>query len=718
MNNFGQRQATADKTAKPTLHDLDMALSVFPDALPRQSRHYARRALGRLAALIDGSNVGLGAEEILAKHAEIKREIGKRWYEEHAALKKVLDLPVLVTDVALRIRSGRATMRDALEVLGQQNWAGEEIRIKGCYDRLAEKLLARGIVFEDTPAAETVIEPLLSSFSHLDFGLQPKAWGTMKSRLRRLVKLVDIHARLRLSATLLPQAWDGLIKAAKISGATRGTLAKCWPLVAYCSRTGIDPVAVDDAAVEKLLEDLERRQRADAFSIARDAVYAWETLAKSIPSWPPVTLHRIYRLPGRSGRPRFTDLPEELQSDWASFFKKHRTGDLGIPAAKSLGDLVVDDLYSAVLPLSPALCDATLANLKSGVIGLAGAAIALGSKPKSLLDVVNPEVVLEAVKIQQASQSTRAKNAGSASPENTAKNHGLLQVVSRALAIARRIEAPAASITALEKLRDRVDPRLIKIRTDGKRQYRRTEIGSRHRKRIAAFNDVVKMHAWLEMPYVMLDGMQKIYAAKAEPQIKQIGDAIVAVLYAVSLCCPMRRSNLANLTVVGPESKIWLPSEGRGPGKLRVPATEVKNKVELHAELDFLAVKVLTIWMKHFRPALMRFVGSDPRNPYLLPAYGLKHRAPELLNKGFVDRNKKAGFLLNLHCQRHLCAKVILDEDPTQMELVRQFLAHTDIATTERYYAEVNAILVQQKFHRLLEARRQAVFEDLSHALD
>jgi integrase len=77
------------------------------------------------------------------------------------------------------------------------------------------------------------------------------------------------------------------------------------------------------------------------------------------------------------------------------------------------------------------------------------------------------------------------------------------------------------------------------------------------------------------------------------------------------------------------------------------------------------------------------------------------------LNAPFVDRNLKiGGFHLNLHCCRHLAAKIILDQDPRAMPLVQHLLSHRNIKTTQRYYAEVNKIIAQRTYHQLLEAKR------------
>lgn len=717
MDNPGRFKTHIDMEKDVQIRDLEACLNTSFDQISPQVRFYARTALGRLAKRPDIADSYISIKKLFALHAESKTQVGRRWSEERSALVKLINLPDIPERIAHRIQTGIATMSDALSILSLQNWGGEEIRVRNCYARFEEKLLSKGVILGEAPAAEVVLERYLAIFTHLDFGMQTNAWNTMKSRLRRVARLADVNKRTRLSSTMVSDDWRALIAAARGSATTRGTIAKLWPLVAFSSRHKVAPTAVTDDVLANCRKELERRGRINAFAIVQSAVYAWEVLSKTVVGWPTNNLSRIYQVPGRSGRPRFADLPGQLKADWTAFADKFGNGEIGQMGPQSLSDLVVDDLYMPALQISPSLCTATLVNLKSGIIGLAEASLNLNRIPDRLIDLIDPEVVLMAVKNHQKKQCKRSKSDVTTTDEISIKNYGLLQVVARAICLGQRIGAPEKTMRALEGLRDRVDPRLIKIKRDGKRQYRQTEIGGRHRNRIAAFNDPVKMYAWLEMPQLLYARMRATADAKCKPSLEDIGDAIVAVLYAVSLCCPMRRSNLAQLTICGANPKIWIPPAGRAPGKLRVAASEVKNDITLNAEIDMAAVKVLMLWMEYFRPVLMSVVGADPRNPYLLPAAGLKYRAPELLNKGFVDRNRNAGFLLNLHCQRHLCAKVILDEDPSQMALVQRFLGHKSIKTTERYYAEVNAILVQRKFHLLLEARRLRIFGEVANAV-
>jgi integrase len=104
---------------------------------------------------------------------------------------------------------------------------------------------------------------------------------------------------------------------------------------------------------------------------------------------------------------------------------------------------------------------------------------------------------------------------------------------------------------------------------------------------------------------------------------------------------------------------------------------------------------------------------SDPDNPYLFPSYGMKHRPLGLITKHWVSRCRDAGFEMDLHVNRHLVAKLVLDRDPTAMSLVQEILGHKSEDTTRAYYADVNKALVQKKFQAHLEEVERALSNEL-----
>lgn len=704
-----------------TLADLDMHLLAFPDALPPHGIHAARKALARLAQAAGRPATAVRLGDVVADHAALKADLGKCWYDEHAALERLFELPRLPADLIARIRTGTATIADTRGLVAMQDWGDERMRISAAIDRLEAKLFERqAVALGGMVATEAVIEPILAGFTHLDFLLQPAAWATMKSRIRRAVRLVDVHARTRLSASLLSGGWATLVAAAKTNPKLASRVAKLWPLLTYCSRLGIEPAEVCDSTMAGLRSDLDARRRKDAFAVARDTVYAWEGLQAAIPEWPATKLTRLRRDGSvqRGGDLSYDALPASLREEWAEFCRQHGRDDRhGIAADASLAEFVPDE-FEAMLAGDSAItgtyAPTTLRNMRSTVVALAQAAVTIGIEPASLEAIVAVPVVRSAM---MGLARYRAEEAKAKGQPFTGKSGSLALLATTAIGIARRVGLDSRSVAQLVDLRDKVDPRLIRIDSSGRRYYHDKQMGKRHADRLAKFIDPVRMHAWFELPYRLIGDMERIARAGGPSTLEQTGDAIVGVLYALTLCCPARRGNLARLTIAGPHPNIWLPPNGKGLGRLHIDWVEVKNRVDLNAELDPLAVLALTLWLRIFRPVHARLVGAADDNPYLFPAFGRNHRAAELLNKGFVDRNRRAGINLNLQCQRHLCAKAVLDQDPTRMQLVSDLLGHRSVRTTQRYYADVSAILVQREFHDLLEKRRKAVFGELPRGL-
>jgi integrase len=124
------------------------------------------------------------------------------------------------------------------------------------------------------------------------------------------------------------------------------------------------------------------------------------------------------------------------------------------------------------------------------------------------------------------------------------------------------------------------------------------------------------------------------------------------------------------------------------------------------------ATRALQIHRDRIRPEVLRRRGSDPANPYLFPGRGRAERPHSKHTRDYRDRAQAAGFWLDLHCNRHLTAKIVLDRDPAAMPLVQTILGHATQRTTEAYYAEVNQLLAQQRFQEhLLAAERDLTSE-------
>jgi len=700
-----------------TLADLDTLVVVHADGLPNSTKFAARKAIARIAQAAGNGPEAILAADVLDRHASLDDHPGR---DEQAALHRILSLPPLPLPLLQRIRHGEATLADALAVVETAEGLGEERqRILATLTTFAARLLTtRGLTPPCVPGTVKSIDRLLADFTHLDYHLTPKGWSNFRARVRRAVRLVDYGARTRLSVSLLSGPWADLVELARAPEIPQGVslyLAKIWPLIDYSYRHGIGPTAVDDGTITDLHADLQARSRVDSFAIARDAVYGWEHLQAAVPAWPQTTLGRLYRDHGRRQgfALKFNDLPDALKADWEDFCRRFGKAAAGRPLAAIVeGAARHRTLNTPRKDELAVFADTTLRTMRTAVVELANAADRLHRPFTNLVGLIDPDIAADALFEQRQRQRQMAASAGSPIEDDDDQHTSLAARAQHFASIARYLGCGTDTLDALSELRDSVDPQYLGTK-GGKRQYRKEAISSRHKERIRRFCDPVIMKAWLDAPFTLFDVMRAVARSGHKPTLEQIGDAIIAVLYAATLCCPARRRNLATLTIYGTHANVRLPPGGKGVGQLFIHWSQVKNQTNIHAILDPHAITVINLWMTFFRPALMDYVGADADNPYLFPARGSGHRAPEMLNRGFVDRNRKLGYLLNLQCQRHLCAKVVLDQDPTAMELVRQILGHKSIQTTKTYYAEVDALVVHERWQDLLEHRRRSIYGEV-----
>lgn len=88
-------------------------------------------------------------------------------------------------------------------------------------------------------------------------------------------------------------------------------------------------------------------------------------------------------------------------------------------------------------------------------------------------------------------------------------------------------------------------------------------------------------------------------------------------------------------------------------------------------------------------------------------------------NGGHVDRKvssesiaKRArryvGARITAHQYRHVCAELVLREDPNAIGIVSQHLGHRDLNTTKRFYAQPQTRIATQHYHQVLAKRRSA----------
>jgi integrase len=709
-----------------TLAELHARAIVHGDALKLWQRHAVGKAVTRLLQhAADSSTQPATAADILAWHQKVSKPLARKIVADEAAmLRRLLHLPSLPAAVADRIVRGTATMDDALVALDhRRDLAEQRGQLRGAVERFAAKVtsLPTGGTGQ-IPARVHAVSAQLEKLSHADFRMADSSWPAFCSRVRRVAAIVDCTFGRSIKRSQLSGPWAALVadidehadtdkprdKRTKHEPTAAGHLAKLWPLIALCERNGIAPEAVCDETIELLLADRAAAQLAAPFETARNAVYAWEALQQLVPGFPAQRLARLYSNGKGFGLP-FERLPQSLQDDWKRFVQQNAAAPVD-----DLVKLVVDDgngrpQLGSVRRVGATIKPERLVNFKSTIVAAANAVIAAGLTPRTLMDLATPSVARRT--LEDALLRQRAKN-----PATPPKNSYLKALAGNLLKIGRLIGTPASDEQGLVALRDDVDPYLIEIRVNGQGKERRIfdleRMGQRHAKRLEQFNDPAKLHAWFQMMPTLFRRMQDIVREEREPTSEEVNDSIACVLHAITQSCPIRRSNLAKITVFGSDPWLRLPAFEDDRARLQIPAQFVKNRKQVDGELTPEAAEIVRLFVQHFRPAMAKAVGASDRNPYLFPGRGMVHRSGTQLNNIFVDRNWRiGGFDLNIHCQRHVCGKLILDEDPTQMALVQILLDHKSIATTASFYAKINKIIALRQFHSLVAKRRQELLD-------
>jgi integrase len=756
-----------------TIAQLLAKAHTYRDDLGRRPHQNARKALIRIAQAAGRHPTEVTCDDVVAAHDAATTGSStistKHKSEERTHLRRLIDLPDIDPALAGRVFAGTATLRDAYTLMCARGDRPTRVSaVKKMLEHL-EKVAPN----RELRADAVTIEKRLAAITFTDLGVTRSTWASYQSAVRRAVALVDMHGQERFSATMLTGDWATLIATTRAmkrekprSGAGHYE-SKVWPLVKHCQAFGIAAADVNDATIQALGDELERLDRSDPKSIVQAVVYGWEGLQRLLPDvWPATRLSRIYSKGQRTFRTPYQALPEALRASWETYADAHfaapgsRAADPGrlsdlvcepSDVGDAGGDQAYDDPLAAELDDAPETdvpsgtvvvrrCAKARGNMRTTVTYLANAAIhERGFTPTSLEDLLTRDtrgVMNRAIALLHMNQQRLADARGSARP--SLRNSTTRRLVSDALAIARDIGLPAETITAIDTFYDKVHPDFLGWRPDPKTgklvriwddDFR---MSPRRQRMIARFSETggkERLLAWARLPVIYRGrGQDAIRRVRGEVQRlteEELCDATTAVVAAIVRCGALRRGSLETLRIADhPEDRdlvanLYIPVRQKKDIFARfdlAPIDIKKNGRAIHLLGDTFTTEALVWFRDHIRPELLRRRGSDPRNPFLFPGPGLRPRPEGKATRDYGRRARRLGFTLDLHTNRALIGKVILDRDPGQMELVQQALGHKDVETTRNYYAFVNTLVAQKAWHAHIEAAERETYETLGAA--
>ena len=247
----------------------------------------------------------------------------------------------------------------------------------------------------------------------------------------------------------------------------------------------------------------------------------------------------------------------------------------------------------------------------------------------------------------------------------------------------------AANWVKLDKERVKEMRRIAQLRDpnpaargEGQRKVRRT-MTSKNRATLGNFRDAEMLGRFLDLPSAMFTRVLK--RLKKHDRLKRKDAVALAWAFAVALLqvAPVRPKNGSGI-LLGKN----LFEQGSGVSRrvfVHWQPEEVKNGVELQFELTAETLELFDLYMKHARPLL-----CGPSNLFLFPGRGDKPKQASWFSTQIAQNlARELGLPVTGHQFRHLMGFIFLLENPGQYEAVRQFLGHTNIATTIAFYAGI-----------------------------
>jgi len=614
------------------------------------------------------------------------------------------------------------TLDHVVQAISLQNWdRSTKARTVTAIERIAT---AVATPLAAIPARPAEVEAILGRLAFTDLKVASATWNTMKSRIRRAAGLVNGRTVVRQDD--LDADWAALwneIEAAYPEDGWR--LAELWPIARFATRHGLAPEAIDDGTIAAMIGDWREKGISDPIERAQRCTRAWNDYVGSalVPTFPQRCLTVPTKVPRYSGL-ALRDMPAAFREAWAAYER-----DVSAPVDDLLAAIVddggsrrgrFDDILAAVegspdpapSPLTRALKPGTLRNHRTHVLRAATAAVDAGLMPLAAITsperLLTPAVLAATLEAVAAGQKRHCEKVGE---EHREKNSYLASFCDTFSSIADTFGVPARTRDAFRQMRDRVDPRIVNLKIDTKtgkvlRTWAKSWMGPSHLDMLRQFDDPAKLVAWADLPGRLVARVEARRRAGRKLKRRDIVDVEIAIVLRILRAIPVRRANVGTIRIHGPDPTLRMPTREGMPAHLYWAPAKVKNWVEIEAELDPRTVDLLRLFLTEYRPRALVQRKSAPDNPYLFPGAGANPKGLCKLQGQFAQRCRKlGGFHLDLQCCRHLAASIILNADPSLIDMMSEVLGHRKVETTRKYYARIRRLTVLRRFREMMGER-------------
>jgi hypothetical protein len=175
----------------------------------------------------------------------------------------------------------------------------------------------------------------------------------------------------------------------------------------------------------------------------------------------------------------------------------------------------------------------------------------------------------------------------------------------------------------------------------------------------------------------------------------------LAICFRLMRFMPMRRENFVGLRIAGPRPTLRLPAHDLEKMVLDIPADEAKNRVGLYAVIPDDLAQMITFYLDRCRSEWIKREMARPstkiditKSVCLWPGQAISdhselHRHAQKFGDRFTEACRIEGFEATMHFSRHIVAKILLDHDPSLVQVVADLLGDS-VETVRRNYITGN----------------------------
>jgi len=506
---------------------------------------------------------------------------------------------------------------------------------------------ALGRLPEDIPADARILANRLKDVAPAALGISLGRWNNVRSLLRTALTFVQTISPGRNRNDL---SLEWLELSTRLSRSDKIALSR---LLRFLSGRGIGPAAVTAETFDEYREHLDRsllKRPSETFAMT---ARAWQRAARAVEGWPQIAVS----IPDRRRQWVFKwdRLPESLYRDCRAWLD--RLGGC---------DLLEDAPFRPVRP-------ATLAHREWQILAFASAVMRMGRDPETLTclaDLVEMETFKTGLRFfleREGGPTTAIADLAS-----------VLKAVAR-----HHVHAEPVHLDRMAGIICRLAPGRV-----GLTQTNRT--------RLRSFDDRTNIGALLNLPAELMRQARRHRNPRRGAVRAQLAAAIEILLMA-----PIRMGNLAKLDI---EQDLVRPGRGRAL-HIVISPEKVKNREPLEHPLPLDSIDLVERYIREFRPHL-----TAAGNTALFPGIGTGSK-----NQAFfgtqISRTIRAytGLRVHPHLFRHITAKLFLDANPGNYEVVRRTLGHRSIDTTNAFYTGLETAAAVRHFDEtILRLRRQS----------